>query len=42
VAETPYGCGAIPSDLERLKKWAERNLTKFNKGKHSVEQAFPL
>lgn len=42
VAETPQGCDAIQRDLERLKNWAEKILTKFNKGKHPVEQAFPL
>jgi len=33
VANTPAGCAAIQQDLERLESWAERNLTKFNKGK---------
>ncbi|PKU39890.1 rna-directed dna polymerase from mobile element jockey-like [Limosa lapponica baueri] len=33
VADTPEGCATIQQDLDRLECWAERNVTKFNKGK---------
>ncbi|KAK4806619.1 hypothetical protein QYF61_013874 [Mycteria americana] len=36
VADTPEGCVAIQRDLDRLKKWADRNLVKFNKGNCQV------
>ncbi|KAK4823863.1 hypothetical protein QYF61_007511 [Mycteria americana] len=35
VADTPDGCAAIQRDLDRLEKWAERDL-KFKKGKCEV------
>ena len=36
VADRPGGCAAIQRDLHRLKKWAGRNRTKFNKRKYKV------
>ena len=36
VSDTPEGCAAIQQDLDRLESWSERNLMKFNMGKHSV------
>ncbi|PKU38186.1 rna-directed dna polymerase from mobile element jockey-like [Limosa lapponica baueri] len=36
VTDRPEGCAAIQRDLNRLEKWADRNLTKFNKGKCKV------
>ena len=36
VADTLAGCTAAQKDLGRLENWAERNLMKFNKGKHRV------
>lgn len=36
VVHTPGGCAAIRRDLNRLEKWANRNLLKPNKGKRQV------
>ncbi|PKU38655.1 rna-directed dna polymerase from mobile element jockey-like [Limosa lapponica baueri] len=36
VADKPEGCAAIQMDLNRMEKWANRNLMKFNKEKCKV------
>ncbi|PKU29918.1 rna-directed dna polymerase from mobile element jockey- hypothetical protein [Limosa lapponica baueri] len=36
VADTPEVCAAIPKNLGRLEKLADRKLMKFNKGKYKV------
>ncbi|PKU42673.1 rna-directed dna polymerase from mobile element jockey-like [Limosa lapponica baueri] len=36
VADTPHGCTTTQRDINRLEKWAERRLMKFNKGKSKV------
>jgi len=36
VADMPEGHAAIQRDLDRLEKWADRNLMKFYKGKYQV------
>ena len=36
AAETPKGRAAIQKDLDRLERWAKRNLTELNKGKCQV------
>ena len=36
VVDTPDGCAAIHKGINRLEKWADRNLMEFNKGKCKV------
>ncbi|GAB0180571.1 mitochondrial enolase superfamily member 1 [Grus japonensis] len=36
VADRPEGCAAMQRDLDRLEKWADRNLVKFNNEKCKV------
>ena len=36
MTDTPEGCAAIQKDLDRLEKWAGRNLRKTNKGRCKV------
>ncbi|KAK4806752.1 hypothetical protein QYF61_005548 [Mycteria americana] len=39
VADMPEGYATIQSDLDRLEKWADRNLMQFYKGKGKVLQS---
>lgn len=39
VADTAESCAAIQNDLDRLEKWADRNIIKFNKGKLNRENS---
>lgn len=36
AADTPEACAALQKDFNRLKRWAEKNCLKFNKGKCSI------
>ena len=36
MADTPVGYAVIQRDVNRLEKWADRNLMKFYKGKWKV------
>ena len=36
ATDTPDGCATIQKDLNRMEKWTNRNLVKFNKGKYQV------
>lgn len=38
VADKQEGCAAIHWDLDRLEKWADRNLMNLNKVKYKVLQ----
>jgi len=33
VSDTPEGCADIQQDMNKLERWAESNLMRFNKGK---------
>ncbi|KAK4817459.1 hypothetical protein QYF61_015614 [Mycteria americana] len=36
VGDTLEGCGAVQRDLDKLEKWAERNIVQFNNEKGKV------
>jgi len=36
VADTPEGCAAMQTDIDRLEKWADRNLMMSNMEKWKV------
>lgn len=36
AADTPESCAATQHKLNKLEKWASRNLTKSKRGKHKV------
>lgn len=36
MSDTPKGCAVIQRDINRLEKWASRNLRKYNKDKSEV------
>lgn len=41
VADVPEQCADIHRNLHRLKKWADRDLIKFNKRKYITGRTVP-
>ncbi|PKU41171.1 rna-directed dna polymerase from mobile element jockey-like [Limosa lapponica baueri] len=41
-ADIPEGCAAIQKDLNRLEKWVDRNLMKFNKERNNPLHQYML